>query len=185
MPYRCFIFNSDKQATPTHIPARFQIELSKDFETVGSGWSIRQITNDFYTFGNSCCTVADFFPFLSHRTWLTEPWLYSGPIPLIMHSSARAIIRALTCVPLAVAMTTASAWSASYSWNDTWMTTLWISEKHLSGWRNTARGNSNDHRDVDHHKLWKSCVTVPQLLITFSKYVSIDKNLVIHMCTVC
>lgn len=132
--------STDHQVRPAHLqnchcpnPVRFQIDLSKGANVDRSGWSIRQITSEFKTLGNCSPTIPNFF--FSFVTCYLTHWamIVQWPLPFIKHSSVQAIIRALTCVPVAVAMTTASAWSASYSWIDTWMTTSWISETHPSG----------------------------------------------------
>lgn len=40
------------------------------------------VTNLYRQVKNCHATIKFFFPiFLSHETWLTQPWLYSGPYP--------------------------------------------------------------------------------------------------------
>lgn len=83
-------------------------------------------------------------PETSPNYYFFSPTLYCHVIPAsLSHDGAVAptsdqalfspgTIHAHTCVPLAVAMTTPSAWSAAYSQSDTWVTTSPMSERHPS-----------------------------------------------------
>lgn len=128
-----------------------------------------------------------FFVSFFFVTWNLTHWamIVQWPLRLIKHSSAQAIIHALTCVPLAVAMTTASAWSASYSWSDNWMTTSWISKTRPCGWRNTGRCNNDDRKGTDHFKLTRKVFcSALYSLNQFYKDLSVCrywKNLLIHI----
>lgn len=123
MLWVCHLSSWSRASVSGPNPVRFQIELSKRCKD-GPIWPLNR------TRRRRLLPIWDLprrrFPQMRNPThWAV---IVQWALPLIKHSSVQAIIHALTSVPQAVAMTTASAWSASYSQNDTWMTTSWIAE---------------------------------------------------------